>query len=121
MAKKNPYIFTIGFNKSNPIHVKAVDILNRTKDKSQLIATALLYYLEGTEVNEWKNLEAGNLQPIISELIQREVKKAMENYQTVSEAEESTSIIKDNTETSLSLDSEIAQNARNALKAFRRV
>lgn len=120
MAKKNPFIFTIGFNKSNPVHVKAVDILNRTKDKSQLIATALLYYLEDTEPNGWQSLDAGNLQPIISELVQREVKKAMENYQTVSDAEESTSIIMDKTETSLSLDPELAQNAKNALKAFRR-
>lgn len=120
MAKKNPYIFTIGFNKSNPIHVKAVDILNRTKDKSQLIATALIYYLEDTETNGWQSLETGNLQPIISELVQREVEKAMKNYQTASEAEKSTPSIMDKPKTSLSLDPELAQNAKNALKAFRR-
>ena len=120
MAKKNPFIFTIGFNKSNPAHVQAVEVLNETKDKAQLIATAVLHYLEKADINGWQHLEEGNLQPIISELVQREVKKAMENYQTDSEAEESTPSIMDKPETSLSLDPELTQNAKNALKAFRR-
>ncbi|MDO4274106.1 MAG: stage III sporulation protein AF [Eubacteriales bacterium] len=120
MAKKNPFIFTIGFNKSNLTHVKAVEILNKTKDKAQLIATAVLYYLEEADANGWQRLEEGNLQPIISELVRHEVKKAMGNYQAVPEAGKSTSFGMDKIDTPLSLNPELTQNAKNALKAFRK-
>ena len=37
MAKKNPYVFTIGFDETDPVHVRAAEILNGTKKKAQLM------------------------------------------------------------------------------------
>lgn len=42
VAKKNPYVFTIGFDETDPTHVRAAGILNGTKKKAQLIAAAIL-------------------------------------------------------------------------------
>ena len=34
MEKKNPYKFTLGFDKTKPSHVRATEILNSVKDKT---------------------------------------------------------------------------------------
>ena len=44
MGKKNPYVFTIGFDKKNPEHLEVVEILNGTEKKAALIAEAILQY-----------------------------------------------------------------------------
>ena len=49
MAKKNPYVFTIGFDETDPVHVRATEILNGTKKKAQLIAAAVLSYVDGAD------------------------------------------------------------------------
>lgn len=38
MEKKNPYKFTLGFDKTKPTHVCAAEILNSVRDKADLIA-----------------------------------------------------------------------------------
>ena len=47
MEKKNPYKFTIGFDKTKPSHVRAVEILNSVKDKADLIASAVVSHIDG--------------------------------------------------------------------------
>lgn len=48
MEKKNKYVCTIGFNKNNPYHKKAADILNKMpRGKADYIAQAILAY-QGT-------------------------------------------------------------------------
>ena len=47
MGKKNPYVFTIGFDKKNPEHLEVVEILNGTEKKAALIAEAVLQYKIG--------------------------------------------------------------------------
>ena len=44
MGKKNPYVFTIGFDKKNPEHLEVVEILNGTEKKAALIAEAILLF-----------------------------------------------------------------------------
>ena len=44
MGKKNPYVFTIGFDKKNPEHLEVVKLLNGTEKKAALIAEAILQY-----------------------------------------------------------------------------
>ena len=45
MGKKNPFIFTIGFDKSDPDHVYVTELLNTTEKKKQkLIVAAILAY-----------------------------------------------------------------------------
>lgn len=124
MAKKNPFVFTIGFNKSNPSHVQVTEILNETEEKAQLIATAVLFYLEKKQEYGGTNLETAGLQPAIAEIVQREVKKALEvslqsqRAFTDSQIDEEKPISLDGD--SVAFNSDIAHNAKNALKAFRR-
>ncbi len=42
MGKKNPFIFTIGFDKSDPDHVYVTELLNTTEKKAKLIVAAIL-------------------------------------------------------------------------------
>ena len=42
VGKKNPYVFTIAFDKKNPEHMEVVEILNATEKKAAMIAEAIL-------------------------------------------------------------------------------
>lgn len=42
VGKKNPYVFTIGFDKKNPEHLEVVEILNGTEKKAALIPRLLI-------------------------------------------------------------------------------
>lgn len=54
MEKKNPYKFTLGFDKTKPSHVRATEILNSVKDKADLIASALVSYIDDVRQEETK-------------------------------------------------------------------
>ena len=41
MGKKNPFVFTIGFDKSDPDHVYVTELLNTTEKKAKLIVAAI--------------------------------------------------------------------------------
>ena len=47
MEKKNPYKFTLGFDKTKPTHVRAAEILNSVRDKADLIASAVVAHIDG--------------------------------------------------------------------------
>lgn len=47
MEKKNPYKFTLGFDKTKPTHARAVEILNAVRDKADLIASAVVTHIDG--------------------------------------------------------------------------
>ena len=83
MAKKNPYIFTIGFDETDPTHVRAAGILNRTKKKAQLIAAAILSYVDGADPEKVSNLHVESFQPFLEKLIQKELEKVMRNQPIV--------------------------------------
>lgn len=118
VAKKNPYIFTIGFDETNPIHVKTAEILNNTKGKAQLIAASVLYYLGEPESAVMGGLEAEQIQPILRNLIQEEVKKAFESIEYHTKEEPAAaSLIRE--EESLQIDDQIVQNVSDAISAFR--
>ena len=42
MEKKNPFKFTLGFDKTKASHIRAVELLNSVKDKADLIAEAIV-------------------------------------------------------------------------------
>ena len=83
MAKKNPYVFTIGFDETDPVHVRAAEILNGTKKKAQLIAVAILSYVDGVD----------SRQPLLEKLIQKELEKAMGGRLATSSGEEKQSSV----------------------------
>ena len=75
MAKKNPYVFTIGFDETDPVHVRAAEILNGTKKKAQLIAAAILSYVDGADLEKIPDFHVEALEPLLEKLIQKELKK----------------------------------------------
>lgn len=77
MGKKNPNRFTIGFNKDKPSHQKAVEILNQTGDKAELIASAILCYMGDADKDMKPGMDILSIQPLIKGLIEQEVQKAV--------------------------------------------
>ena len=93
MAKKNPYVFTIGFDETNPVHVRAAEILNGTKKKAQLIAVAILSYVDGVDSERIHDFHVESLQPLLEKLIQKELEKAMGGRLATSSGEEKQSSV----------------------------
>ena len=77
MEKKNPYKFTLGFDKTKPSHVRATEILNSVKDKADLIASALVSYIDDVRQEEGAVLSNEALQVLMQEMVKQEVAKAM--------------------------------------------
>lgn len=73
MAKKNEFIFNIGFNRENPDHVKVAGLLNRLgHGKAEYLARAVLAY-------ESRGLHQGNASAGIDyQELERVVRKILE-------------------------------------------
>lgn len=72
MEKKNPYKFTLGFDKTKPSHVRATEILNSVKDKADLIASALVSYIDDVRQEEGAVLSNEALQVLMQEIVRVE-------------------------------------------------
>lgn len=61
MEKKNPFKFTLGFDKTKASHIRAVELLNSVKDKADLIAEAIVAHVDGIqESNTWEKRSRKN-------------------------------------------------------------
>ncbi|EET58330.1 hypothetical protein BRYFOR_09717 [Marvinbryantia formatexigens DSM 14469] len=127
MAKKNPNIFTIGFKKRNPNHQRVVEILNHTDEKAELIVTAILCYMGEDDKVAAGGADIENFLPMIENLIQTEVQKALQKYDdsansTVPEREASGESVPDisGEGTPPSINENIMKNITSAMNAFRR-
>ncbi len=78
LPKKNPYIFTIGFDKKNSEHIAAVEILNQTDKKAALIAAAILQYTK-KGASPGIGMTQEEIQVIIREQIRKELERLAEN------------------------------------------
>ena len=122
MAKKNPYVFTIGFDETDLVHVRAAEILNGTKKKAQLIATAILSYVDGVDSKRIPNFHVVSFKPLLEKLIQKELKKVMSRHLATPAAKEgqsSDSVLDLSTEEK-EMDESITQNIMAAMDTFRR-
>ena len=123
MAKKNPYVFTIGFDETDPSHVRATEILNGTKKKAQLIAAAILSYVDGIDSEKVPELHLETLQPFVERLIQKEMEKAMKDKefsQSVGKKDSEKVLNLSSEENELTMDKDMSQNIMNAMDIFRR-
>ena len=77
MEKKNPFKFTLGFDKTKASHIRAVELLNSVKDKADLIAEAIVAHVDGIQESNTFSNEV--LQAIIQETVRQEVHKAMQS------------------------------------------
>ena len=73
MEKKNPYKFTLGFDKTKPSHVRATEILNSVKDKADLIASALVSYIDDVRQEEGAVLSNEALQVLMLEKVNQQL------------------------------------------------
>lgn len=123
VAKKNPYVFTIGFDETDPAHVRAAGILNGTKKKAQLIAAAILSYVDGAEVGKSIDFRTELLQPILERMIHKEVDRLMQRQEfseKKQEKGEETIVNLSPEEEESPMDENLTQNIVDAMDAFRR-
>lgn len=124
MEKKNPYKFTLGFDKTKPTHVRAAEILNSVRDKADLIASAVVAHIDGGSTEKGAVLNQEALQIMMLELVKQEVEKAMQNYfskqenvQVEEETEED--VIEKQKISEFVLAPEVAKSVRDAMSVFR--
>ena len=124
MEKKNPYKFTLGFDKTKPTHVCAAEILNSVRDKADLIASAVVAHIDGGSTEKGAVLNQEALQIMMLELVKQEVEKAMQNYfskqenvQVEEETEED--VIEKQKISEFVLAPEVDKSVRDAMSAFR--
>ena len=114
MEKKNPFKFTLGFDKTKASHIRAVELLNSVKDKADLIAEAIVAHVDGIQESNTFSNEV--LQAIIQETVRQEVQS---NSMEKSEKEpEITMTFPEGTKDTI--DPRVVENVRNAMSAFRR-
>ena len=77
MEKKNPYKFTLGFDKTKPTHVRAAEILNSVRDKADLIASAVVAHIDGGSTEKGAVLNQEALQIMMLELVKQDVEKVL--------------------------------------------
>ncbi|MEY8507243.1 stage III sporulation protein AF [Lachnospiraceae bacterium 42-17] len=124
MAKKNPYVFTIGFDETDPSHIRAAEILNGTKKKASLIASAVLNYVDGVDSERTSELHPETLQPLLERLVKIELEKAMNRQESSgvrSEKEPEQVVSLSSTEDEPPLDECMTQDIMHAMDAFRRI
>ncbi|MEY8482560.1 stage III sporulation protein AF [Lachnospiraceae bacterium 48-21] len=124
MAKKNPYVFTIGFDETDPSHIRAAEILNGAKKKAQLIASAVLSYVDGADSEQTTELHLEALQPLLEKLVRNELEKAMNRRdisKVRSEKEPEQVVSLSSAADEPPLDECMTQDIMNAMDAFRRI
>ena len=122
MAKKNPYVFTIGFDETNSSHVRAAEILNGTKKKAQLIAGAILSYVDGVNVERTTDFSLEVLQPFVEQLVQKELEKVMKSREYSQSTEDKVAekvLDLSPKENELPMDESMTQNIMNEMDVFR--
>lgn len=121
MAKKNPYVFTIGFDETDFSHVRAAEILNGTKKKAQLIAAAVLSYVDGENSERAPELSLETFQPLLEKLIQKELGKIMRNQELPENKKEPEKILDlSPVEDEMPMDESLTQNIVDAMDIFRK-
>ena len=129
VGKKNPYVFTIGFDKKNPEHLEVVEILNGTEKKAALIAEAVLQYM-GKKSGEDTGVSQESIQAMVRLLVRQEM-EWIAGEESVSDIGISTSlqpeaekkpaeaVIEDLNEEGPPIDERTMQDIADAMAAFR--
>lgn len=100
--KKNEFVFTIGFKKKDPEHVRVAKMLNEMDPKNQFIVNAVLCYVDSGYVN----VRPWNLQPLFVQA---------ENIQPSVQIKQGPKPLKEDEE----LDENDARTIMQSLKNFR--
>lgn len=123
MAKKNPYVFTIGFDETDISHVRAAEILNGTKKKAQLIAAAVLSYVDAENSERVPEFSLETFQPLLERMIQKELEKIMKSQELPEckkEKEPEKVLDLSLVEDEMPMDESLTQNIVDAMDIFRK-
>ena len=148
MGKKNPFVFTIGFDKSDPDHVYVTELLNTTEKKAKLIVAAILAYTGRTDETGKpcrivaqragqrfhvhpafqgqrgegvaEIMEPDMLRPMMQQIIREEVRKVLEGQDVSKINREMPTEVDLMEEEPLRMDQTMRQNVVDAISAFRR-
>ena len=131
MGKKNPYVFTIGFDKKNPEHLEVVEILNGTEKKAALIAEAILQYT-GKKSGGDTGVSQESIKAMVRLLVRQEMERIAgedpvsdtgisTSLQLQPEAEKkpAEAVIEDLNEDGPPIDERTMQDIADAMAAFR--
>lgn len=131
MGKKNPYVFTIGFDKKNPEHLEVVEILNGTEKKAALIAEAILQYT-GKKSGGETGVSQESIQAMVRLLVRQEMKQIAgeapvsdigiptgQQLQPEAEKKPAEAVIEDLNEEGPPIDERTMQDIADAMAAFR--
>lgn len=122
MGKKDPFKFTIGFDKTDSDHVYVTELLNTTKKKSNLIVAAILVYMGKTEAADAGSnfIQSEQLRPLIQEIIREEVRKAVVLQDTSERTNEKIEELDLTEGEPLQMDQALLQDVTDAISAFRK-
>ena len=131
MGKKNPYVFTIGFDKKNPEHLEVVEILNGTEKKAALIAEAILQYT-GKKSGGDTGVSQESIQAMVRLLVRQEMERIADEApvsdfgtsgslrrQPEAEKKPAEVVVEDLNEEGPPIDERTMQDIADAMAAFR--
>ena len=131
VGKKNPYVFTIGFDKKNPEHLEVVEILNCTEKKAALIAEAILQYT-GKKSGGDMGVSQESIQAMVRLLVRQEMERiavqapatdagtsTSQQIQLEVEKQPAEVVIEDLNEEGPPIDERTMQDIADAMAAFR--
>ena len=129
VGKKNPYVFTIGFDRRNPEHLEVVEILNGTEKKAALIAEAVLQYM-GKKPGGETGVSQENIQAMVRLLVRQEMERiageapasdsgASARRQVEAEKTPAEVVVEDLNEEGPPIDERTMQDIADAMAAFR--
>lgn len=75
MEKRNPYITTIGFDKTEPRHVQVAELLNSiTRKKAQYIVEAVLAYQhkQGIVEKEIRSIDHEQIRTVVLQILEEQ-------------------------------------------------
>ena len=129
VGKKNPYVFTIGFDRRNPEHLEVVEILNGTEKKAALIAEAVLQYM-GKKPGGETGVSQENIQAMVRLLVRQEMERiageapasdsgASARRQVEAEKTPAEVVVEELNEEGPPIDERTMQDIADAMAAFR--
>lgn len=129
VGKKNPYVFTIGFDRKNPEHLEVVEILNGTEKKAALIAEAVLQYM-GKKPGGETGVSQESIQAMVRLLVRQEMDRiagespvsdsgASARRQPEAEKTPAEVVVEDLNEEGPPIDERTMQDIADAMAAFR--
>lgn len=131
MGKKNPYVFTIGFDRKNPEHLEVVEILNGTEKKAALIAEAVLQYM-GKKPGGETGVSQESIQAMVRLLVRQEMDRiadeapvsdfgtsGSQQLQPEADKKPAEAVIEDLNEEGPPIDERTMQDIADAMAAFR--